>query len=111
MAGWRADFSPRRTVVSHVGSDGIVANSLIISMASIGIINLRHPLVRLAGKIDWNFLAGRFSSVCRVVAGGWAVDPQAHAQPLRRGAVRAMGREPVFPVLVRGSGVPARAAV
>src|SRR5262249_17692408 len=26
------------------------------------IINLRHPLVRLAGEIDWDFLAGRFSS-------------------------------------------------
>ena len=33
------------------------------------IINLRHPLVRLAGEIDWNFLARRFSSVCRVGAG------------------------------------------
>ena len=33
------------------------------------IINLRHPLVRLAGEIDWDFLAGRFSSVCRVGAG------------------------------------------
>ena len=28
------------------------------------IINLRHPLVRLAGEIDWDFLAGRFRSVC-----------------------------------------------
>jgi hypothetical protein len=27
------------------------------------IINLRHPLVRLAAEIDWDFLAGRFSSV------------------------------------------------
>src|SRR6516165_11786705 len=33
------------------------------------IINLRHPLVRLAGKIDWNFLTGRFRSVCRVGPG------------------------------------------
>ena len=24
------------------------------------IINLRHPLVRLAEEIDWDFLAGRF---------------------------------------------------
>src|SRR6516162_10138155 len=39
-----------------------------------------------------------------------AVHSQAHAQPLRRGAVRAMGGEPVFPVLLWGSGVPARAA-
>jgi len=28
------------------------------------IIDMGHPLVRLAGKIDWSFLDGRFSSVC-----------------------------------------------
>src|SRR5690349_21010623 len=28
------------------------------------IIDMGHPLVRLAGKIDWDFLDGRFSSVC-----------------------------------------------
>jgi hypothetical protein len=33
------------------------------------IINLRHPLVRLAGEIDWDFLAVRFRSVCRVGPG------------------------------------------
>ena len=33
------------------------------------IINLRHPLVVLAAEIDWDFLAGRFSSVCRVGPG------------------------------------------
>ena len=33
------------------------------------IINLRHPLVRLAAEIDWHFLAGRFSSVCRLGPG------------------------------------------
>ena len=33
------------------------------------IVNLRHPLVRLAGEIDWDFLARRFSSVCRVGPG------------------------------------------
>lgn len=29
------------------------------------IIDLGHPLVRLAGEIDWGFLEGRFASVCR----------------------------------------------
>ena len=29
------------------------------------IINLGHPLVRLAAEIDWEFLAGRFGSVCQ----------------------------------------------
>ena len=33
------------------------------------IIRPSDPLVRLAGEIDWDFLAGRFSSVCRVGAG------------------------------------------
>jgi IS5 family transposase len=28
------------------------------------IINLGHPLIRLAGKIDWGFLDRRFASVC-----------------------------------------------
>jgi hypothetical protein len=28
------------------------------------IINLGHPLVRLAREIDWGFLDGRFASVC-----------------------------------------------
>src|SRR5205814_2516746 len=28
------------------------------------IINLGHPLVRLAGEIDWGFLDTRFGSVC-----------------------------------------------
>jgi hypothetical protein len=54
------------------------------------IINLRHPLVRLAAEINWDFLAKRFSSVSRRAgpaaaanaAGGRAVDPQTHAQSL-----------------------------
>jgi len=29
------------------------------------IIDMGHPLVRLAGQIDWQFLDGRFGSVCR----------------------------------------------
>jgi hypothetical protein len=33
------------------------------------IINLRHPLVRLAREIDWGFLGGRFASVCGVGPG------------------------------------------
>jgi IS5 family transposase len=33
------------------------------------IINLRHPLVRLAAEINWDFLAKRFGSVCSVGPG------------------------------------------
>src|SRR5210317_1878747 len=33
------------------------------------IVDLGHPLVRLAGEIDWDFLDERFSSVCRSGAG------------------------------------------
>ena len=75
------------------------------------IINLRHPLVRLAGEIDWDFLAGRFSSVCgvgpgqpplptRLVAGLFILK---HTHNLSDEALcDRMGGEPVFPVLLRG---------
>ena len=33
------------------------------------IIDLGHPLVRLAREIDWTFLDGRFASVCAPGAG------------------------------------------
>jgi IS5 family transposase len=33
------------------------------------IIDLRHPLVRLAREIDWRFLDGRFASVCAASVG------------------------------------------
>jgi IS5 family transposase len=33
------------------------------------IINLRHPLVRLAAEIDWEFVAKRFGAVCRTGPG------------------------------------------
>jgi transposase, IS5 family len=52
------------------------------------IINLRHPLVRLAAEINWDFLAKRFGSVCRIGPGQpplptrlvAELHPQAHAQ-------------------------------
>lgn len=59
------------------------------------IINLRHPLVRIAAEINWDFLAKRFSSVCRVGRGSrrgsWpGSSSQTHAQSLtRRCATRA----------------------
>src|SRR4029078_3391551 len=34
-------------------------------------------------------------------AGRRLVYPQAHGEPLRRGAVRALGREPLLPILLR----------
>jgi IS5 family transposase len=49
------------------------------------IIDLRHPLAKLAGEIDWTFLSKRFSAVCRLgataladPAGRGAADPQAY---------------------------------
>ena len=41
------------------------------------IINMKHPLVLLAEKIDWQFLDGRFSTVCT---------PGPDQPPLRRHA-------------------------
>ena len=63
------------------------------------IIDLGHPLVRLAEEIDWDFLDGRFSSVCRfgpgqpplatrLVAGLLILK---HMHDLSVGLVRALG--------------------
>ena len=74
------------------------------------IIDLGHPLVRLAREIDWGFLDRRFAGVCTAGSGSaaaadpvgsGAVDPEAHARPVGRGAVRALAGEPVLPVLLR----------
>jgi len=40
------------------------------------IIDLGHPLVRLAGEIDWGFLDGRFSSVCAAGPGQPGLPPR-----------------------------------
>jgi IS5 family transposase len=84
------------------------------------IINLRHPLLRLAGKIDGNFLARGFRSVCRVgpgqpplptrlVAGLFILK---HMHNLSDEALCYRWVEnPYFRYFCGGSGVPARAAV
>jgi IS5 family transposase len=55
------------------------------------IIDMSHPLVRLAALIDWNMLNDRFSSVCQAGSGQpWPSDAacrrpvhlEAHAQPV-----------------------------
>jgi hypothetical protein len=58
------------------------------------IIDLGHPLARLAREIDWQFLDGRFASVCAPGAGQpplptrlVAVHFEAHARPVGRSAV------------------------
>src|SRR5437868_14686360 len=63
------------------------------------------------GTVQLGVSAGTGAAAVADPAGSRAVHSQAYAQPLRRGAVRAMGGEPVFPVLLWGSGVPARAAI
>src|SRR6516225_577246 len=40
---------------------------------------------------------GRWAAATTDPAGGGAVDPQAHAQPVGRGVVRALAGEPVLP--------------
>ena len=54
------------------------------------IIDMGHPLVRLAALIDWKFLDDRFGSVCQAGPGQPGlptrfvrpVHPEAHAQSL-----------------------------
>src|SRR5262245_28287342 len=63
------------------------------------------------GAVQLGVSVGTGAAAVSYAAGSRAVHSQAYAHPLRRGAVRAMGGEPVFPVLLWGSGVPARAAI
>jgi len=67
------------------------------------IIDLGHPLVRLAREIAWGFLDLRFASVCAPArsadpVSGRAVDPEAHAQFVGRGAVCALAGKSVLPI-------------
>jgi hypothetical protein len=87
------------------------------------IIDLGHPLVRLAREIDWGFLDRRFASVCtpgpgqpglptRLVAGLFILK---HMHNLSDEVLRALAREPVLyrPELIltgRGSCIEKRFA-
>ena len=66
-------------------------------------INPRHPLVRLAREVDWDFVGRRFGSVCsvgpghpplstRLVAGLFILK---HMHISLTGAIRLVGGEPV----------------
>lgn len=46
------------------------------------IIDMRHPLVRLAGEIDWSFLEGRFGAVLPVWPWPAAFGGTAHCRAL-----------------------------
>ena len=62
------------------------------------IINMRHELVQLAGKIDWDFIDGESTAVQRQWS-AWNCDTvcdraffaQAYLWPVRRRCVRALG--------------------
>jgi transposase, IS5 family len=47
------------------------------------IIDMGHPLVRLAEKIDWLFLVARFSSVCQPGRGQPGLPPRLGARRLQ----------------------------
>ena len=79
------------------------------------IIDMRHELARLADAIDWAWidgaLAGRFglegrpATEARFMVGFLLLK---HIYGLSDEGVRALGGEPVFPVLHRGRVLPAR---
>jgi IS5 family transposase len=50
-------------------SHGTIVRRTCLRPALEDIIDLGHPLVRLARAIDWGFLDGRFAGVCTAGAG------------------------------------------
>ena len=82
------------------------------------IVDPGHPLVRLAAEIDWDFLDGRFRSVCTpgpgqpplpTRLGGGAFDPQADARRCRTRSLCARWVEnPYYQLLLRRGELPAR---
>jgi len=83
------------------------------------IVDRNHALAKLGRGIDWRFLEQRFGVVYTDKVGHsplptrlvGAFDPQAHARSLRRGPVRALGREPLLPAVLRRGVLPAQADV
>src|SRR5437762_11099602 len=74
LAFWDSDFSrfvirfrcaPVVGVGGEMGRPRDDRQKDLLRPALDQIIGMGHPLVRLAGEIDWGFLDGRFSSVCQ----------------------------------------------
>ena len=76
------------------------------------IVDLNHPLAKLARTVDWRFLEERFGAVYSDGSGhppladaayGWAFDPQVHAaRPLGRGAHARWVENPYFQLFCDG---------
>ena len=75
------------------------------------IVDLHHPVVKLARAIEWRFLEEQFGAgytdepgppAAADAVDGRVGGPQAHARPFGRSVTRALGREPVLPALFRG---------
>jgi transposase, IS5 family len=64
-------FAVRDSLTAEIGVGGSMGRPRddrqkdLLRPALDQIIDLSHPLVRLAGEIDWGFLNGRFSLVCQ----------------------------------------------
>ena len=78
------------------------------------IIDLGHPLARLAREIDWGFLNGRFRSVwragprqpTRLVAGLMILKRMHSLSDVGRGVAHACWRTPTIALLRRGELLP-----
>ena len=84
------------------------------------IVDMGHPLAKLGrddrlavsgGAVRGGLFGQAGPSAAADKAHGGAFDPQAHAQSVRRGSLRALGREPVFPALLRRGVLRPQAAV
>ena len=80
------------------------------------IVDIRHPLAKLATAIDWRFLEEQFGAVYSDKPGQPPLPTRLMAglsilkhRPLRRGPVRLLTRESLLPALLRRGVLPAQA--
>ena len=77
------------------------------------IINMKHELVQLAAKLDWDWIDGQIAPLYSDkgrpgIETRFVIAAQAHLRPVGRRRMRTLGPRSLFPALHRRDVFPAR---
>ena len=90
----------------------------LFRMQLTNMIDMDHPLVKVAQLIDWSQFDEGFGRFLHAPGASWVADAstgraaplEAYGRPVRRGGLQALGREPILPVLLRRTVFQAQTA-